>query len=132
MDSYQIGAGTDLIKFACDVNTFGLARSRALVTDEGKTTIYWTDVSTDASGDITRAPITEAVTLPGKQLLVLTEISLAIFTDQNERKSEAERLTALYYLEGGAQGFTKFFPDQVVPNDDFTKVIVTKQILLIP
>ncbi|SEW24378.1 hypothetical protein [Chitinophaga arvensicola] len=132
MDSYQVGAGLDLVKFACDVNTFGLARSRALVTDEGRTTIYWTEVSTDASGDITRAPITDATTLPGKQLLVLTEISLAIFTDQNQRKTESERLTALYYLEGGPLGFTKFFPDQVVPNEDYTKVIVTKQILLIP
>jgi|GEM_PF-1926151 len=131
MDTYSVGAGTALIKFACDVNTFGLARSRALVTDEARTTIYWTDVSTDASGDITKIPMTDATTLTGKLLLVLTEISLAIFTDPNERKTEAERLTALYYLEGGPSGLMKFFPDQIVPNDDYTKVIVTKQIPLI-
>ena len=130
METYKVGNGDQPIKLAVDIDTLGLAASRAIVlivasTDTGKAVAH----SKDATGDIAKKIIGKASELEGKRLSVFTRIDL-IGTDE-ERKREAERTTATYQLEGGIDGNLKFGDSRKIVNDEFTRIFLHKPIDLI-
>ena len=130
MDTYNVGAGSNPIKFSADITTFGLARSRAIVVNPDSTAGA-TLVSTDASGDIPRSILDIASNLSGKKLMVLTEISLAVIPSLDDRKAEYGKIVFECTLEGGTDVLKKYpAPDNKTVNTDYTKVMLVKEIAL--
>ena len=127
MSTYKVGKGTKQITLAADIDTFGLAASRAIVLDI-KTNDPEVKVghSVDATGDISRTDIGTCEVLKGKRLSIMTKIDLV--GDKASRKKEAERLGAKYILDEGAEGLQVFTdPDKEI-SDDGTTVILYKEI----
>src|SRR4051812_34529729 len=101
MNSYQVGSGTNNIILAADINTVGLAASRAIVlvvsgNDPGTPVAH----SVDATGDIQTQSIGQPATLKGQRLSVFTKIDL-LGPDAATRQQEAQNLGATYTLSGG-------------------------------
>ncbi len=130
MSTYKVGNGQQQIKFAADIDTFGLAASRAitvnLATNDPAVTVGH---SLDATGDIPRKEIGTADSLAGKRLAILTKIDLV--GDEDARKKESKRLTAKYFLDNGAAGYKVFDDPEKTISDDFFSVILYKEIDLI-
>ncbi len=131
MDTYQTGDSSAKIKFATDVETWAMARTRALVIDVRSEKVVVSAASADATGDIPRSDLAPASLLNGKLLSVWTEIRLDIFPELEERKRQLHNTSVDYLLEGGVDGAKTFKPDSVVPLADYTKAIISKKIQLI-
>jgi len=107
MNDYNVGNGLDTIQLTVDINTVGLAATRAIVikvnsTDPGTSVAH----SNDATGDVQRQPINK-IPLKGMRLSVFTKIDIT-GADKETRKKEYERLTGKYVLEGSADGMKSF------------------------
>ena len=127
MDKYKAGNGTKHVKLTVDINTLGLAASRAIVIDlnspaPGKSVAQ----SIDATGDIPKKAIGSAKSLQGKRLSVLTKIDL--LGSDDERKKESERITAKYILDDGADGHVEFDKPTKTVHNNFTTVFLHKPI----
>ena len=107
-NTYKIGGSIGPIAMEADINTIGLAASRAIVldvagTDNGTAVAH----SVDATGDISKQSIGDFKSLKGKRLSVFTKIALT-GSDANARKTEANNLTGTYALDGGDDGFQSY------------------------
>ena len=131
MSTYTTGTSSNTIFVTADVNTGGLAHTRAAVRTPGPgSTIITSKTSVDATGDIRRADMGTAERCAGNCLVIATEISLSILP-QDEREEEYKRLTATYCMEGGTEGQKEFpEPDDKEPSNDFSVVILRKIIHL--
>jgi hypothetical protein len=131
MDTYQVGNGAQEIKLAVDINTLGLAASRAIVLDLSSPAPGVTvGVSSNATGDILERGIGAADSLKNKRLSILTKIDL-IGGDPTANRAESERLTGAYILNHGAQGIKVFDTPQKTVADDFSSVVLFQIIDLI-
>jgi hypothetical protein len=127
MDSYKAGSGPQQIVLTVDIDTFGLAATRAVVvdmqsTDPGNTVA----VSDNATGDIPPAPIGSADSLKGKRLSVFTKIDL--LGDEASRKKEIKRLSGTYILDNGIDGHKVFGKPEKIVTDDLFTVFLHKKI----
>ncbi len=104
MNTYQVGSGAANILLAADINTVGLAATRAIVlvvtgTDAGTPVAH----SVDATGDISEQSIGQPAKLKGQRLSIFTKIDL-LGTDAPTRQLEAQNIGATYTLSGGDSG----------------------------
>jgi hypothetical protein len=77
MVSYLVGNGTQQIKMAVDIDTFGLAASRAVVFDIAtQDPSNKVGCSTNATGDISQTQIGQTVSMQNKRLSIITKIDL--------------------------------------------------------
>lgn len=130
MDTYKVGEGPQQIKLAVDVTTIGLAGSRASAGKPGGSPVAVAH-SIDVTGDIPITEIGEAKSLKGCTLVISTLIDLKIIGDKEARKAESDRINGKYILDNGTDGHKVFDkPDKKMPNDDYTTVILLKQINL--
>ena len=130
MDTYQVGNGTQEIDLAVDIDTFGLAASRAIVLDLNSSDPAVTvGVSSNATGDIEEKEIGTADSLKGKRLSILTKIDL--IGDQASNTAESERLAGIYSLNNGAEGFKVFDTPEKTVAADFSSVVLFQIIDLI-
>jgi len=127
MSTYNVGKGSQQIRLAVDIDTIGLAASRAIAVDLNSTDPATPVAHSDnATGDIAQKQIGTAKVLKNKRLSVLTKIDL--IGDLDSRKKESERISGKYILDDGKDGHMVFDdPDKVVA-DDFTTVILFKQV----
>ena len=130
MSTYRVGSGSKQITFETDINTFGLAASRAIVlniqTNEPEITVGH---SVNATGDIARKDIGTCDFLVGKRLSIMTKIDL--LDDLPQRKKEAERLNAKYILDEGPDGLLSVSDPMKVISKDFKTVILYREFDLI-
>ena len=131
MSTYQVGNAPTQIKLAVDLDTVGLAASRAIVIDLNSNDPSITvGKSINATGDIPRRDIGTASSLQGRRLTIISKIDLigsAAFI-----RKEAQRLSAKYILEDGVKGTVAFTdPDKTI-SDDSSSVVLFIQIDLIP
>ena len=131
MDTYQVGNGTQQINLAVDINTLGLAASRAIVLDLSSPAPALTvGVSSNATGDIQEKEIGTGDSLKNMRLSILTKIDL--IGDQESNRTESERLTGIYSLNSGAEGFKMFDKPEKTVAADFSSVVLFQIIDLIP
>jgi len=128
--SYDVGKDTNAISLMADVDTVGLAASRASVidlvaTDPARAVAH----SVNATGDIAEQEIGGAKTLKNKQLSILTKIDL--IGDEESNEKECKRISVKYYLDGGKDGYLYFDDPLKVVADDFSTVFLLMQIDLI-
>jgi hypothetical protein len=132
MQTYKVGAGTQQIMLSVDIDTVGLAATRARLvivqsTEPGVTVA----TSSDATGDILpQKKIGARDSVVAKRLSVVTRIDL--LGKLPERKAEAERLTGTYQLDGGPGGSISDFEATKKANKDFTSVGLQLLVDLIP
>ena len=130
MSTYRVGSGTSQITLEVDINTFGLAASRAIVlnilSQDPETTVGH---SLNATGDIPLKDIGTRDFLVGKRLSIMTKIDL--LGDLPERKKEAERLSAKYTLDQGPNGPLSVSDPMKVISKDFKTVILYREFDLI-
>ncbi len=126
MSNYRVGSGSSQITLEVDINTFGLAASRAIVlnilSNDPETTVGH---SLNATGDIPRKDIGSRDFLVGKRLSIMTKIDL--LGSLAERKKEAERLTAKYILHQGPDGPLSVSDPMKVIAKDFKTVILYRE-----
>lgn len=131
MDTYQVGNGAQQINLAVDINTLGLAASRAIVLDLSSPAPALTlGVSSNATGDIQEREIGTADSLKNMRLSILTKIDL--IGDQESNRAESERLTGIYSLNNGVDGFKMFDKPEKTVAADFSSVVLFQIIDLIP
>jgi len=131
MDTYRVGNGAQQINLAVDINTLGLAASRAIVLDLSSPAPALTvGVSTNATGDIQEREIGIPDSLKNMRLSILTKIDL--IGDQASNSAESERLTGIYSLNNGAEGFKMFDKPEKTVAADFSSVVLFQIIDLIP
>ena len=124
MATYQVGNGTQQIKMAVDIDTFGLAASRAVVFDTATNDpTHKVGCSTNATGDIPQTQIGQAISLQKKQLSVLTKIDL--IGDASFKQKESVRLGGIYILDDGLDGHKEFDNPEKTVADDFSSVILS-------
>ena len=124
MATYQVGNGTQQIIMTVDIDTFGLAASRAVVFDtETNDPTRKVGCSTNATGDIPQTPIGQAISLQNKQLSVLTKIDL--IGDASFKQNECGRLGGKYILDDGLDGLKEFDNPEKTVADDFSSVILS-------
>ncbi|MEP7239038.1 MAG: hypothetical protein ABI685_14260 [Ferruginibacter sp.] len=127
MSTYNVGKGSQQIRLAVDIDTIGLAASRAIVVDLNSTDPAVPVAHSDnATGDIAQKQIGKPKALKAKRLSVLTKIDL--IGSEDERKKESERISAKYILDDGKDGHVVFDDGVKVVADDFTTVILFKQV----
>jgi hypothetical protein len=130
-DTYQTGQSNSSIKMIVDIDTFGLAATRAIVVDLSSTAPgVSVGVSSDATGDIKERSIGISKDLSGKQLSIFTKIDL--LGSEADNKKEAERLTGRYFLSGGTEENKMFDSPEKGVAQDFSSVVLLKLIDLIP
>jgi hypothetical protein len=130
MDTYQVGSGAQQINLAVDINTLGLAASRAIVLDLSLPAPALTvGVSSNATGDIQEREIGTADSLKNMRLSILTKIDL--IGDQESNRAESERLTGIYSLNSGSEGFKMFDKPEKTVAADFSSVVLFQIIDLI-
>jgi hypothetical protein len=114
---YSIGTSRNGVSLEADINTIGVATSRA-VTIQLTNAYYATEVacSTDATGEIPKQIIGDYSLLKGNYLSVLTKISLA-GNDAAARAAEAMSIKATYILEGGEAG-TQVYNNPIITYND--------------
>ena len=123
MATYQVGNGTQQINMTVDIDTFGLAASRAAVFDIAtQDPSHKVGCSTGATGDIPQTQIGQAFSLQNKQLSVLTKIDL--IGDATFKQKESVRLGGKYILDGGLDGYKVFDNPEKKVADDFSSVIL--------
>lgn len=130
MDTYKVGNGTFQITLIADIDTIGLAASRAIVIDlnvpgPGLPVAH----SQDATGDIPQTEIGSADLVRNKRLSILTKIDL--IGDEAARKAESERLTGKYTLNGGEESLKVFTAPIKTVHNNFSTVFLHKPIDLI-
>jgi len=131
MSTYKVGIQSQQIKLSVDINTFGLAASRAIVLDMASTAPGITVAkSQNATGDIPRKNIGTAVMLANKRLSILSKIDLVGSDEDNEL--EAGRVGAKYILDDGEEGHIEFDDPVKKIAADFSTVILFKVIDLNP
>jgi hypothetical protein len=131
MSTYKIGNGPKQITLAVDVDSFGLAASRAIIVDVNTDDpVITAGHSVDATGDIARTDIGRCDALQNKRLSIMSKIDL--IGSLETRKKEAARLSAKYILDEGAEGSKSFSDGEKIIADDVTTVILYKEIDLIP
>ena len=131
MDTYNIGDGSQQIQLTVDINTIGLAGSRANAGKPGGTPVAVAH-SVDVTGDIPNSNIGDAKNLKGSTLVISTLIDLKIVGDKNARKAESDRINGKYILDNGIDGHKLYDqPDKKMPNADYTTVILLKQFNLL-
>lgn len=134
MDSYKAGSGSLQILLSTDISTIGLAGSRAtlFVPDSGNPSIPVAH-SVDATGDIPVSSIGKASALSGNRISIMSKIDLSIVGNLEDREKEFNKLTARYFLDGGAEHFKKFeaSSDDITHADDFTTALIFKTINII-
>ena len=124
MATYQVGDGTQQINLAVDIDTFGLAASRAIVFDTATNDpTHKVGCSTTATGDIPQTPIGQAMLLQNKQLSVITKIDLN--GDASFKQKESARLGGKYILDDGLDGHQVFDNPEKTVADDFSSVILS-------
>lgn len=127
MNTYQVGTGSPQIKLTVDIDTLGLAASRAVVfntqTDEPSIKV---GTSANASGDIAQTQIVVPGSLQNMRLSVLTKIE--IIGDNDLKKKECQRLSGKYILDAGSEGHKVFDNPQKTIADDFSGVILNMYI----
>jgi hypothetical protein len=131
MNTYKVGNTTKQIELEVDIDTFGLAASRAVVLKPGiPSSIVSVAHSANATGDIKRVKIGAAKSLIDKKLSIITKIDL-VGNDEDANKSECERLGGIYILDKGT-GEEKTFdnPEKTIAND-FTSVLLYLEVNLI-
>jgi hypothetical protein len=132
MDTYNVGNGSQQISLTADIDTRGLAASRAIVVDlnstaAGKPVAH----SIDATGDISLKQIGSAFSLKGKRLSVFTKIDL-LGDDKDTRKKEYERLGGTYTVSGGPDGSQAFTnPTKTLIDENYLSLFVNQLIDLI-
>lgn len=132
MSSYKTGTTSPNISLGVDIDTIGIAATRASKrltgsADSGVAVAH----SENATGDITNSDIGDAMSLSGSTLTVATFINL--FGNQEERKAEFDKLSAIYSFSGGDDGAVEFSPpDLKLHNNDYTRVTLIINIDLIP
>ncbi|MGB4846188.1 MAG: hypothetical protein WBP16_17095 [Ferruginibacter sp.] len=125
--SYDVGKDSSRIALMADIDTIGLAASRATVLDLSSTDPSESVAhSVDATGDIAEQEIGTGKTLKKKQLTILTKIDL--IGDKEAKKKESERISAKYYLDGGKDGYLYFDDPIKVVADDFSTVFLLMEI----
>jgi hypothetical protein len=130
MSTYKIGNGSKQITLAVDIDSFGLAASRAILVDVNTNDPEVTvGHSADATGDIARTDIGLCDALKNKRLSIMTKIDL--IGSPGNRKKEADRLSGKYILDDGAEGTKSFSDAEKIISDDVTTVILYKEIDLI-
>lgn len=107
-NTYNIGSITNQISLEADIDTVGLAASRAIVldvngTDRGTAVAH----SVDATGAIAEQNIGDKSTLKGLRLSVFTKITLT-GDDATGRATEADAIGGTYKLNGGDDGAKTF------------------------
>lgn len=132
MSTYKVGNGSQQIKLAVDIDTIGLAASRAIVVDlRSRTPAIAVAHSDNATGDIVQKQIGMATALAGKRHSIMTKIDL-IGDDLDAKKIECDRLTGKYFLDFGEEGHKEFDDPIKTVATDFSTVILFKVIDLIP
>ena len=132
MSTYKSGTTMPNILLNVDVNTIGVAATRASkrltgASGGGISVAH----SVDATGDIKNSDIGAAASLSGNSLIIATLINL--LGDKTERKTEFAGLSATYSLSGGDEGVKNFADaDLKLHNADYTRVTLVKSISLIP
>lgn len=130
METYQVGTGNQQVKLAVDIDTFGLAASRAIIFDPNSTEpSINVGTSANASGDISQTQIGLAASLQKKRLSVLTKIE--IIGDVEFKRKECQRLSGKYILDDGSEGHKVFNNPEKTVADDFSGVVLTILIDLI-
>ena len=132
MSSYKTGTTAQNISLDVDVNTVGTAATRVSKRPTGSSGGgIPVAQSVDATGDVIKAHLGGAASLIGNTITIATSIDL--FGNQDERKNEFERLSAIYSLSGGDEGDKDFSEaDLKLHNSDFTKATLIKNVSLIP
>lgn len=131
MDTYNTGTGTQQISLAVDIDTIGLAASRAIVVDVIAGTGVSVAHSVDATGDIALVAIGSAGSLQGKRLTIFTRIDL-LGPDIGERKKEFNRLSGSYSLNGGQGGNQNYKSlDKSAIDSSYVTIILNESIDLI-
>ena len=117
MDTYKAGSEFAQIMLSANINTIGLAGSRAtlFVPGSGYPSIAVAH-SVDATGDIPVSPIGISNTLTGKRISIMSKIDLSIIGDLEARQKEFNHLSVSYFLEGGSELSKEFSAD----TDDLT------------
>jgi len=130
VDTYKVGNNIHAIELMVDISTHGLAGTRANVRKPSEPPIAVAH-SRDVTGDVHPKNIGAANNLEGSVLVISTLIDLKILGDLDARKDEFERITAQYVLDDGPDGRIVFDkPDSIQPSNDYTIVILFKQIQL--
>jgi len=114
--TYNLGNSVSSISLGADIDTIGLAASRATIYKDGSATAVAHSV--DATGDIANQEIGKSNDLKGSRLQVFTKIALT-GSDAGLRAAEAEQLSGTYMLAGGRDGlktYTHSTKDYVDPN----------------
>lgn len=125
--SYDVGKDKNEISLMVDIDTIGLAATRAIIVD-----LNTNDPadpvahSENATGDIAEKNIGSAKKIKGKLLSILTKIDLIGDADSN--KKESERLSGKYYLDGGDDGYIYFDVPRKRVAADFSRVILNMEI----
>ena len=128
MEQYQVGNGTQQIKFAVDITTTGLAATRAFTLTESTTTSV--AASSDATGDVQQTTIGTAASIQGNVLYTVTKIHIT-GEDANARQAEFNGIKALYVLDNGQQGHAEYsFDSKIDVNGNYTDVVLYKRIKL--
>ena len=131
MDDYTTGNGPQQIDLTVDVDTIGMAATRAHVAKTGpgnpQTPVAQ---SNDVTGDIAKKDIGSAANLQGQSLYVSTLIDLRTILNQPDREREFARLSSTYILDNGTDGHQVYAPDDKVKNADCTTIILFKQVNL--
>ena len=127
MTTYQVGNGTQQIKMAVDIDTFGLAASRAVVFDTAtQDPSLKVGCSANATGDIPQVQIGQAISLGNMQLFVITKIDL--IGDESFKQKESVRLGGKYILDDGLDGHMVFDNPEKTVSADFSSVILSMYI----
>src|ERR1044071_522692 len=106
MDTYIVGNTSQQVKLALDVDTIGMAASRAFVDNGPNNDLNGVAQSENATGDITQKKIGAANELQNHLLVIITKIGL--FGTLSERKKEFDKLTSKCLLSDGEEGFKEF------------------------
>jgi len=114
--TYNIGNNASVISLSADIDTIGLAASRATIFKDGSATAV--AHSADATGDIATQNIGSGASLKGSRLQVFTKIALT-GSDADQRAAEADQLSGTYTLDGGSAGLQTYShstKDYIDPN----------------
>lgn len=134
MDSYKAGSGELQILLSTDISTIGLAGSRAtsFILGSGDPSVPIAH-SVDATGDIPVSAIGKPSQIKGRRISIMSKIDLSIVGDLEDRKSEFNKLKAMYILDGGAEHLKEFeaCPDDITHAGDYTTVLIFKTIDII-
>lgn len=130
MDTYIAGDGPQNIALTVDISTIGLAGTRANISKPGVPPISVAH-SVDVTGDIQTTNIGSANSLNGNILTISTLVDLKIIGDLEARKKEYDIIRSTYILEKGIDGHKVYdVPDNKVPANDYSTVVLVKQIIL--